>query len=401
VEIPSKLTALFWRTSFYGALTEGGVGTLYRGLVEAFVNLGHKTIFASGGPMNLPSETEFHLIEYLKLLRNFPEVLNFPYNETSLKQMMKIVEKSNPDFFYLHHHDFHYAGAKLKEKTGLPFILHFDSIEYWVKKNWGKLYFGNLLKWCEQIEVAQADAIIVISEVLKQQACEFYSIPPEKVFVSPNGVNVNTFRPDIDSTEIKQKYGLEGKYVIGYSGSFNEYHGIDLLAQAAKSLLTEIPNSRILMVGDGALRDKVEDILSKDGIQDKVIITGLIPLNQVPFHLAACDVLVSPIKHNHNDEFFGSPIKNFEYKAMGKPIVATDLGQLKTLFQEKHNALILEHNSYESIIDRILELYRNPDLAQRIALQARQDAVEKHSWERNVEKVIDLYKMIIDQKIDK
>jgi glycosyltransferase involved in cell wall biosynthesis len=84
---------------------------------------------------------------------------------------------------------------------------------------------------------------------------------------------------------------------------------------------------------------------------------------------------------------------------MGKPIVATDLGQLKTLFQEKHNALILEHNSYESIIDRILELYRSPDLAQRIALQARQDAVEKHSWERNVEKVIDLYKMIINIKL--
>jgi glycosyltransferase involved in cell wall biosynthesis len=394
VEIQGKLTALFWRTSFYGALTEGGVGTLYRGLVEAFVNKGHKTIFASGGPMNLPKETEFHLIEYSKLLRNFPEVLNFPYNEKSLKIMMKIIEESHPDFFYLHHHDFHFAGAKLKEKTGLPFILHFDSIEYWVKKNWGKLYFGNLLKWCEQIEVAEADAIIVISEVLKKQACEFYSIPPDKVFISPNGVNTNVFKPDINGEEIRRKYGLEGKYVIGYSGSFNEYHGIDLLAMASKKLLEEIPNSRILMIGDGALRDKVESILKNDGVRDKVIITGLIPLNQVPIHLSVCDVLVSPIKHKHNDEFFGSPIKNFEYKAMGKPIVATNLGQLSSIFQEKHNALILEHDQYESIIARILELYKNPDLACKIAANARLDAVEKHSWERNVENIIKLFRMI-------
>lgn len=394
MEIHQKLNVLFWRVGFYGALTEGGVASLYRGLLDAFVRLGHRTIFASSGPMNLPDETEFHLIEYSKLLRNLPEILTFPYNESSLKAVLKIVEKNRPDFFYLHHHDFHYGGAKIKEKTGLPFILHFDSIEYWVKKNWGKLYFGNLLKWCEQIEIAQADAIVTISDVLKKQACEFYNIPPDKVYPVPNGVDTSKFHPDIDGTEIRKKYGLEGKYVVGYSGTFNAYHGVDLIAAAAKKIMSKIPNSVIFFIGDGALREKVEDILTQDGIREKVVITGLIPFYEVPKHIAACDLMVSPIIHNHKDEFFGTPIKHYEYKAMGKPIIASNIGTLRDIFEHRFNSYVIEPNSVDAIVDAVIELYDNPNLSNSIAKVARIEAEEKHSWEVNAKKIIDIYQKI-------
>ncbi len=394
MEIHEKLKVLFWRVGFYGALTEGGVASLYRGLLDAFVKLGHRTTFASSGPMNLPDETEFHLIEYSKLLRNLPEILTFPYNESSLKSVLKIIEKNRPDFFYLHHHDFHYGGAKIKEKTGLPFILHFDSIEYWVKKNWGKLYFGNLLKWCEQIEVAQADAIVTISDVLKKQACEFYNIPPEKVYPVPNGVDTSKFHPDTDGTEIRKKYALEGKYVVGYSGTFNAYHGVDLIAAAAKNIMSKIPNSVVFFIGDGALREKVEEILKQDGIRNNVVITGLVPFNEVPKHIAACDLMVSPIIHNHKDEFFGTPIKHYEYKAMGKPIIASNIGTLKDIFEHCINSYVIEPNSVDAIVDSVYELYSNPDLASKIAKTARIDAEQKHSWEVNAKKIIEIYTTI-------
>jgi len=396
MEIYEKLRVLFWRVGFYGALTEGGVASLYSGLVDAFVKLGHKTIFASSGPMILPKETEFYLIEYSKLLRNFPEVLTFPYNKTSLKKILKIVETNQPHFFYLHHHDFHYGGAKLKERTGLPFILHFDSIEYWVKKNWGKLYFGNLLKWCEQIEVAQADAIITISEVLKKQACEFYNIPPHKVHSVPNGVDINRFNPDIDGNEIRQKYGLENKFVVGYSGTFNQYHGVDLIAKASKYIVNEIPNSVVFFIGDGALREKVEEILKADGIRNKVVITGLVPYSDIPKYLAACDVMVSPITHKHNDEFFGTPIKHYEYKAMGKPIIASNIGTLKDIFVHQVNSFVIPPDSVEAIIEAVKHIYNNPELSRMIAQNARQDAIQKHSWEVNARKIIQIYQQLID-----
>lgn len=398
MEIYEKLSVLFWRVGFYGALTEGGVASLYRGLVDAFVNLGHKTIFASSGPMNLPDETDFYLIEYSKLLRNLPEILTFPYNESSLKAILKIVEKHNPDFFYLHHHDFHYGGSKLKEVTGLPFILHFDSIEYWVKKNWGKLYFGKMLKWCEEIEVAQADAIVTISDVLKKQACEFYNIPPEKVYPVPNGVDTVRFHPEIDGTDVRRKYGLLDKFVVGYSGTFNAYHGVDLLAKSAKKILEEIPNSTIFFIGDGALREKVEEILISNGIRNKVVITGLIPYSEVPKHLAACDVLVSPIVHNHKDEFFGTPIKHYEYKAMGKPIIASNLGTLKEIFEHKVNSYVIESDDVDAIVESVKEIYLNPYLAKSISLNARKDAIEKHSWEVNAKTIIKIYENIIKNK---
>lgn len=391
MEVYKTLNVLFWRVGFYGALTQGGVASLYRGLLDAFVELGHHTIFASSGPMNLPPETKFYLIEYSRLLRNLPEILTLPYNESSLKQILKIVERHNPDFFYLHHHDFHYGGAKLKEKTGLPFILHFDSIEYWIKKNWGKLYFGNLLKWCEQIEVAQADAIITISDVLKKQACEFYSIPPDKVYPVPNGVDTNKFNPHIDGSKIRRKYDLENKFVIGYSGTFNPYHGVDILAAAGKKILETIPNSTLLFIGDGTLRDKVENILAESGIRNKVVITGLVPYDDVPKYLAACDLLVSPIVHNHKDEFFGTPIKHYEYKAMGKPIIATNIGTLKDIFSHKINSIVIDSADPDQIVDAVVLLKQNPDLAELIGQNARKEAIEKHSWIVNAQKIIEIY----------
>jgi len=394
MEIHEKLKILFWRVGFYGALTEGGVASLYLGLVNAFVKMGHKTIFASSGPMILPDETDFYLIEYSKLLRNLPEVLTFPYNESSLKKILRIVEANEPHFFYLHHHDFHYGGAKLKEKTGLPFILHFDSIEYWVKKNWGKLYFGNLLKWCELIEVNQADAIVTISDVLKKQACEFYKIPPEKVYSVPNGVDIESFNPDIDGTEIRKKYGLDNKFIVGYSGTFNPYHGVDLIARAAKHILNEVPNSAIFFIGDGALRDKVEEILKKDGIREKVVITGLVPYSEIPKYLAACNVMLSPIIHKHNDEFFGTPIKHYEYKAMGKPIIASNIGTLKDFFEHQFNSYVIESGNVDEIVEAVKYLYYNPDFAEFIARNARQDAVQKHSWQVNAKKIIQIYQEI-------
>lgn len=394
MEIHKKLNILFWRVGFYGALTEGGVATLYNGLTDAFMKLGHNLAFMSSGPMNLPKGIKFEMVEYSRLLRNFPEILTLPYNEKSLRHILKLIDLFEPDFFYLHHHDFHYGGSKLKDVTGLPFILHFDSIEYWVKKNWGKLYFGNLLKWCEQIEVFQADAIITISEVLKKQACEFYNIPPKKVFAVPNGVDVEKFNPNIDGSEIRKKYCLEGKYVVGYSGTFNAYHGVDLIARAAKKILDAIPNSTLIFIGDGALREKVEDILKEDGVRDKVVITGLVPFDEVPKHLAACDVMVSPIIHNHKDEFFGTPIKHYEYKAMGKPIIASNIGTLKEVFEHKKNSFVIESDSVDAIVYAVEQLYKNPELSKTIADNARFDAEKKHSWKVNAKTIIDIYEQI-------
>lgn len=393
-----SLKVLFWRTDFYGGITEGGTASLHIGKIVGFNKLGHKIAYASSGPMVLPEYVSYHYIPYSKFLRNFPEVLNLPYNEKSIKAFTKIIEMEKPDFFYQHHHDFHYGGAVIKERLGLPFILHVDGIEYWVKKNWGKLYFGKLLKWAEEIQIHQADAIITPSEALKRQILELFPVDPDKIVPAPNGVDPATFHPGIDGSGIRKELGIEDKFVCGFTGTFGHWHGVDVLAESVKHIVKLIPNAVVLFVGDGLLRPKIEDILKRDGVRDKVIITGFLPYKQIPSYLAACDILMSPCVNNPDSEFFNSPVKLFEYMAMAKPIVATDVGQQGVIFQHKRNGYVCPEQEPEALAEAALELYKNPELRKSIGEAALTDAIEKYDWKFNSQLIVDAYYRIISKK---
>jgi glycosyltransferase involved in cell wall biosynthesis len=393
MESLQNITPLFWRTGFYGALTEGGVGTLYYSLTNEFVKKLHKVHFASGGPMRLPNGVQHHLIEYSKIFRNLPEVHNLTYNYKSSKKIKELIYKENIDFIYLHHHDFHFGGYKVKKETGIPIILHVDSVEYWVKKNWGKLYLSNYLKWCEQIEVKAIDALIVISDILKEQLIEFYNVDESKIYVSPNGVDTDLFNPQKDSSAIREKYGLEDSIVIGYSGGFNVYHGIETLIKASKIILNKIQNAKIFLIGDGELRKFVDEFAEKNKIKDKIIVTGLVPLSEVPQYLAACDLLVSPFtfKSTQNQKFFGSPIKIFEYMAMGKPIVTTNIGLLARICLDEINSLVMEEDNPNSLAEKVFKILEEPLLAKQLGENAREFVVKNYSWSKKYDLIMEIY----------
>jgi len=392
-----KIKVMFWRTEFYGALTEGGTVSLHVGKIRGFQKLGHNVVYVSSGPMVLPEGVKLYQIPYSKIFRNFPEVLAPHYNSRSIKAIKKIIEREQPNFIYQHHHDFHYGGAKLKKDLGIPFILHVDGIEYWVKKNWGKLYFAKLLKLAEEIQLQSSDAIIVVSDALKRQLIE-YGVEGEKIIVAPNGVHPDQFSPEIDDAGLKKQLGIEDKFVVGYTGTFGHWHGVEVLAEAVKHIVKRIPNAVVLFVGDGNLRPKIEEITKRDNVNDKIIITGFVPFKTIPNYLAACDVLLSPCVNNADNEFFNSPVKLFEYMAMGKPIVASNVGQQGIVIEDGLNGLLHEENQPEELAEKVFKIYQDKDLAVRLGKEARKRAVEKHDWKVNSQQIIDAYYKIIKNK---
>lgn len=392
-----KIKVMFWRTEFYGALTEGGTVSLHVGKIRGFQKLGHQVVYVSSGPMVLPEGVNLYQIPYSKIFRNFPEVLAPNYNSRSIKAIKKIIEKEQPNFIYQHHHDFHYGGAKLKKDLDIPFILHVDGIEYWVKKNWGKLYFSKLLKWAENIQLQNSDAIIVVSDALKRQLVE-YGVEGDKIIVAPNGVHPDQFYPEIGDNGLKKQLGIEDKFVVGYTGTFGHWHGVEVLAEAVKHIVKRIPNAVVLFVGDGNLRPKIEEITKRDNVNDKILITGFVPFKTIPNYLAACDVLLSPCVNNADNDFFNSPVKLFEYMAMGKPIVASNVGQQGVVINDGINGLLHEENQPEELAEKVYQIYQDNDLAVRLGKEARKRAVEKHDWKVNSQMIIDAYKNILKYK---
>lgn len=387
------MKVFFLRTEYFGATTEGGSLAVTRGFTDALLQLGHQAIVAACRRLPISQKVKQYEIPYSLLFKNLPEVLFFSYNRKSFREARKIIEREQPDFLYQRHSIFNYAGALLKHKVGIPFILQVEGSEVWVKKNWGKAYFTKSLEWAEEIQLSNADAVVVVSNVLRNQLLEL-GVEASKITVVPNGVDAEKYSPNVRGEKLREKIGLGKKFVVGYAGTFGHWHGITVLAKSVKYVLREIPNVHFLLIGDGVLRGEVEAILTKDNVRHAVTITGMMPQNNVPEYLAACDTLVISAINNPDVPFFQSPVKLFEYMAMQKPVVASGVGQIKEIIQDGVNGLLVEENDPVDLAEKICLLAKDESLREKIAKAARNDAVENYSWQKNAQTVISIYESI-------
>lgn len=393
-----SLKILFWRTEFFSAVQEGGTASLHHGKIRGFQSLGHEVLYATSNPAFVPPNVKQILIPFSKFFWNFPEVLNMPYNSKSIKAFLNIIDKEKPDFFLQHHHDFHYGGAVVKKKTGIPFILHMDGIELWVKQNWSKLYLTKLLKWAEEIQVHNADAITVPSRTLQKLIVDFFGIPAEKIIPSPNGVEPDVFDNKLNGEPIREQYGIKDKFVIGFSGTFGAWHGIQELARAADLIKKAIPNAFFFLIGDGESRPLTESLFAEKGLQKDYLITGFLPFSAVPIRLAACDVLVAPSVSNPKGDFFNSPVKLFEYMSMGKPIVATKVGQQSEVFRHEYNALLVEEKNPSQLAEAISRIYLDKELRKALSKNSRDEVMSKYTWRHHSALTVDAFHRIMAKR---
>ena len=131
----------------------------------------------------------------------------------------------------------------------------------------------------------------------------------------------------------------------------------------------------------------------------RVIFTGPVGHTEVPALLDACDILVSPhVPLADGSEFFGSPTKLFEYMAMGKGIVASRLGQIADVLEDAKTALLVEPGDSAELALAIRQLAESGELRRRLGTNARETAVQKHTWKHNAKRVLDEYKSVVSGK---
>ncbi len=217
-------------------------------------------------------------------------------------------------------------------------------------------------------------------------------VPAEKIVVNPNGVDVEEFRPGVGRDVVRRELDVaDDATLAGFVGTFGPWHGVLTLAEAI-ALLPPDKGLRFLLVGAGMFRDDVERIVSEAGRSQQVIFAGQVEHKKVPSLLDACDILLSPhVPMNDGREFFGSPTKLFEYMAMGKAIVASRLGQIAEVLDDEKTALLIEPGDARQLAEAILRLSNSRELRERLGGAARRAAIERHTWKRNAQRVIDEY----------
>lgn len=248
-------------------------------------------------------------------------------------------------------------------------------------------HIGNAL---DRLAIRRAGQCFVISSRVKDHLVQHLGADEKKIHVVENGVNTAKFNANISGDEAKRVLGLEGRFVIGFVGSFRPWHGVENLIPLMQQLTARYPDITLLAVGDAPERAGYEQKFAEADLSQYVVFTGHVNHDAVPQYIAAMDVAMSPHKKDCFKEsggFHGSPLKLFEYMAMEKAIIAAPLGQIAELIQDGSTGRQLYAEDTEALRDEVIRMYKDRAYRERLGRNARELVEKKYTWEENARKI--------------
>ena len=205
-----------------------------------------------------------------------------------------------------------------------------------------------------------------------------------KIHVVPNGIRPERFPVNASATLPV----LSGTFTVGFVGTLKAWHGLSVLVEAFSVLHAKAPNTRLLIVGDGPEREAIATDLAQRGLDQASIFTGAVAPEQVPGFLASMDVAVAPYPALQN--FYFSPLKVYEYMAAGRAVVASCIGQLKTLIQNEENGLLVQPGDAMALAEALLRLRNNSELRAQLGAAARKMVMSSYTWDSVVQRIFEL-----------
>jgi len=298
----------------------------------------------------------------------------------------KRIHKERPDMLLVRYNFLNFSIAIVGKILRIPCILEINAPGTYEKKVFSKSVIKlTLAGWfLERLMIQYAEAVYVVSHQLKQ----FYvkrNIPSPKIQVIFNGADERKFNPSISAKKVRDEYSLGNKKVVGFIGSFHYWHGIDHIQSLILNILSNYNNTVFLMVGYGPLKNNLENFVEKQEIADKVFLPGYIEYDNIPFYLAAMDVVIAP--YPDYTFFYYSPIKLFEYMAAGKCVIATAIGQIKEVIQDGINGMLFQPGNYDEMLEKTLLLLQNNSLRETMGKAARKTIEENYTWRHTAEKL--------------
>lgn len=292
------------------------------------------------------------------------------------------------DILYERYNLFYHAGAHLARRRRLPFLLEVNAPLAEERASHGGLALKSLAAWSEQTIWRAADRVLPVTGVLAR-TIEAAGVARDKIVVIHNGVG-GEFLGDVDPRPVRDRYRLGGKIVLGFTGFLRDWHRLE----RAVRYLAERPRRsdlHLLVVGDGDARASLEDLSAALGVRDRVTITGVVQREAVPAHVAAFDIALQPAA-----TAYASPLKLFEYMALGRAILAPASDNIREVLSSGDDALLFtpdDEAAFASALDRLVD-----DAALRRALgaAARASLVRQElTWAGNAARVEKLAQALI------
>lgn len=380
--------------------SKGVEGVHIREIVKAFVALGHRVDILSPSGMNKEGRgmrDERRLMKdrgFSTISRFLPEIffeaLEVLYNIIASGKMEAVLKQKQYDLIYERYAIFNWAGVKTAKKNNIPIILEINYTSFMPIYRKRSFLLKPLAHWVDRQIFNMADSFVVVSTYLKDHLVNL-GVDIRKIIVTTNAADPDRFNPSIGGSAIRNKYALGGRKVIGFAGGFYPWHGLDILLDSFLSVKKDIKDAVLLLIGDGPIKDRLQTRVKELSLEKDVIFPGRVNNDDLPSYIAAFDIAVMPDSNN-----YGSPMKVYEYMSTGKPVVAPRLGPLEDGITDGKEGLLFTPRNKNELSIALKKLLLDESMRNRMKNCARENIISKHTWRKNGEAVLNLYKTISD-----
>ncbi len=312
--------------------------------------------------------------------------------------LKRVIALEQPDVLHVHSPALNVLPALvLGRKLGIPVV--YEIRAFWEDAavdhgsyrefSWKYRLVHALETWaCRRVH-----HIAVLCEGIKQDL-QKRGISENHMTIVPNGIHTADFQPCPADENFRHALGLEGKLVIGFVGSFYRYEGLGLLVEAFAKLLKKQNNLILLLVGGGEVEEELKSQVHRLSLTSHVVFTGRIPHERIPGVYGLFDFLVYPRNSIRLTELV-TPLKPLEAMAMGKPLVASDIGGHRELIQDGETGVLFQAGNVESLVQKLEGLLREPDRIQHLVQCGKSWVAQERSWERIVKRYIPIYQKVL------
>lgn len=246
-----------------------------------------------------------------------------------------------------------------------------------------KLFSIKIIKWFNVFSKTNFRKLVVITQPVRKYYISI-GCPDEKIQVFPDAVDFKSF------IHCESNAAQKISYRIGYTGSFYEGRGIELIYELSK---IDEGNDYFLYGGSD---EEIISWMNKTKDRQNITICGHVANADVPSVLSSMDVLLMPYQRKICARGQGtdiadvlSPMKMFEYMASGKPIISSDIPVFREVLEHEKNCLLVPPDDPAAWRAAVQRLTADRDLARRLGAAAREEARSRYTWHRRAEAILE------------
>ncbi len=317
-------------------------------------------------------------------------------------RLEEVAREVRPDIIHAHSPVLNALPAiKVAHRLGIPVVYEIRAFWEDAAVDHGSTSEGSLryraTRKLETRAIEQVDHVFTICEGLRAEIVA-RGIPATKVTVIPNAVDIASFQlaspPD---PQLQEKWGLTGKTVVGFIGSFYAYEGLDLLLDAMPQLIRQLPDIRLLLVGGGPQEANLRQQAERLGLGEHVIFTGRVPHKDVGRYYDLINVLAYP-RHPMRLTELVTPLKPLEAMAQGQLFVASDVGGHKELIDHGKTGILFKAGDCSALGTALLDLLNDRQHWPELKANGRHFVEAVRNWRTSVANYVSPYQQLVGQK---